>query len=174
MDGRFLLRENGIHWTCLKDKCEKNCCGAEFEMRQTSNRLCSVFKLHHNQVPLLPNEKELIAEKYGSHYIRQDIDGGFYINLSEDGKCPFLTDKGLCKIQEIKPTLCRAYPFYIDIFSGLNVDADCPGFGKGFTDRETVNKMLEALIEVYELQIKKVRKIASWPANSEGRLFRRD
>lgn len=76
-----------------------------------------------------------------------------YIKLNKDKSCPLLGKNKLCGHYKDRPSLCRAYPFYIDMHSGLNIDSSCPGIGKGWTAIDDLNETIQSLSKIYNLQI---------------------
>ncbi|MGQ9721362.1 MAG: YkgJ family cysteine cluster protein [Candidatus Jordarchaeum sp.] len=51
-----------------------------------------------------------------------------------DGKCVFLDEDKSCKIYELRPLICRCFPFWIERRGNLfefKASSDCPGIGKG-------------------------------------------
>lgn len=58
----------------------------------------------------------------------------YAMKKTEDGICIFLRDK-LCSIYEIRPQICRFYPFQLQNLRGnryfFTYTDECPGIGKG-------------------------------------------
>jgi len=158
MGNNSMLKKNGFAFTCLKENCPNSCCGP-FKDRSPDH--ISVFSMDHDGIPLLHREAEAITKERGKRHIVRLNDGGWHIRLRHDRSCPFWV-KGLCSINNIKPALCIAYPFYLDAFSGLNVHRTCPGLNQGHTDVETTKSMLKALKELYiELADRALAKISN-------------
>lgn len=108
-------------------------------------------------IPLTQRDyKRFVTNGFKDH-LTQSEDGGWYIRTAVDGTCPFLESKK-CSVYHIgNPSLCKAYPFLFTEYSGLGVDATCPGWGEGWTDVGTVKMMVEELIKVHIWQIAKTR-----------------
>lgn len=124
---KILLRKNNkgeqeINWTCLREKCPENCCGY---FRDRSPDYRSVKGIHHDEMLILSDEvgnfSDDVLSRQGKNY---------YLKLEKDRSCP-LFNAGKCKQFEDRPSVCKAYPFYIDLFTGLNIDMSCPGAGVG-------------------------------------------
>ena len=69
--------------------------------------------------------------------------------LEQDGTCKAFKD-GRCTIHDFSPTLCKAFPFYFDMFSGLCA-IRCEGFSDSYwTDFEQYKPYIEAARKMYE------------------------
>jgi Fe-S-cluster containining protein len=71
--------------------------------------------------------KEFAEEKRGSEpYV--------YLMKKDHGKCFFLRD-GSCQIYNIRPLVCRFYPFRLEALGeeryAFHFTEECPGIGKG-------------------------------------------
>jgi len=147
-----------LYWTCLGEKCKTNCCGDKF----INSEVINLHGLCHDTVPLLPEEKCAIVERYGPEYVKRDRDGVFYLNVSKGQACPFLAD-GKCTIQENKPIFCRSYPLVrLDSFVGAVFDESCPGFAYAKKHGIEMNKwqyveMLRNFIMLQEYRLSRVR-----------------
>ncbi|MFA7319552.1 MAG: YkgJ family cysteine cluster protein [Parcubacteria group bacterium] len=142
-----------INWVCIGAKCNKNCCG-HFVDKIPS--YVSLENIKHDEIILLPKEvKKYDSNKLAHHAV--NIRGNTYIKLNNsDRSCPFL-DRGKCSRYSLRPALCRAYPFYIDLFSGINIDLSCPGVGGGWTKVADIKDNLESLVMVYTKHIKDIK-----------------
>ena len=54
-----------------------------------------------------------------------DDNGLGHIKTAPDGHC-FAFQNGKCSINGFKPTICKAYPLYLDLFIGLCAHKECP------------------------------------------------
>ena len=71
------------------------------------------------------------------------------MSLQPDGTCRALCN-GLCSINHVKPTLCKAFPFYFDMFSGLCA-ISCEGFSDEYwTEVENCKYAIDAAKKMYE------------------------
>lgn len=121
--------DNGmINFECRADSCKHCCCGV-FE--GVTKRISSVDGRPFDEIVLTEEDynnlyvcgrSNLIGEGY-SPQMRKKY---YRLNLNEDGSCKALED-GKCSIYAHRPTLCRAYPFYFDMFAGLCA-INCEGF----------------------------------------------
>lgn len=142
---RVEIKDGRINFVCLREECPHSCCGPfggvqrgieSIEGRGFSeiiltpadySRLASAGKLH-------------LAEKAGTHY---------RMRLTEDGTCSAFKD-GRCSIHQVKPTVCRAFPFYVDMFVGLCAVTTCPGFGAGWTPVADLAEEIQASKKMYQ------------------------
>jgi len=70
--------------------------------------------------------------------------------LIDKGDCMFLK-KGLCKIYECRPYICRTYPFYL--LDGRLMISECEGLGNTISDEDAM-KMANILKERYIAEIR--------------------
>lgn len=151
--------EMDIYWICLAEKCPKNCCGKHFD----NGKVVNIYNLHHDQVPLLPEEKDEIVRLKGPGCVKIEKDGLFYIDIPRQHSCPFLKD-GRCDIEEIKPALCMAYPLIqLDCHVGPIFDhKHCPGFEEGKKLNLKMKKkdfivMLKSFLELQQYRLDRIR-----------------
>jgi Fe-S-cluster containining protein len=78
-----------------------------------------------------------------------------YIMRKKEGKCIFLKDK-LCSIYEVRPIICRFYPFKLENLGGnkyrFSYTDECPSIGKGPHLKRT---FYEALFKKFLILISK-------------------
>jgi Fe-S-cluster containining protein len=134
-----------INFACLKEKCPTPCCGP---FGGVQRGIDSVDGRKFNEIVLTPEDTTRLLEGGCAHLIERTADGGHRMRLHEDGTCIAFVN-GLCSIHTVKPTLCRAFPFYVDMFVGLCGCTDCPGFGKGWTPLEQLEPEIQAAEEMY-------------------------
>lgn len=92
----------------------------------------------------------------------------YYLRLRPDGACSALTSDNLCSIHPHRPTLCRAFPFYFDLFAGLSMVASCPGVNAGESTVKELETEIRAAVAMYEFWVAQVR--AALPP-AEGTAF---
>lgn len=123
---------------------------------------CCMGDYGDNTVSIFPFEIRRISEKTGLK--REDIavptpsedrdDAGnihtFEWILKKNRDCTFL-DKGLCKIYECRPYICRTYPFYL--LDGRLRISECEGLGNTISDEDAM-KMATLLKERYIAEIR--------------------
>jgi len=82
----------------------------------------------------------------------------YYMRLRDDGTCAALGGDGLCSIHPHRPTICRAFPFYVDLFAGLSLVTACPGVGAGEQPVARLLPEITAAVEMYEFWIRQLRR----------------
>jgi len=99
-----------------------------------------------------------IAEPYPDFL--KDPDGTEYtFNWAikrEGSSCIFLNDSGKCRIYDIRPDICRTYPFMIQ--DGELLTFECPGIGKT-AERKDSQTLAEDLIKRRNGEDEDFRKI---------------
>ncbi|MDO9518415.1 MAG: YkgJ family cysteine cluster protein [Methanosarcinaceae archaeon] len=119
---------------------------------------CCRHAFGDNRVLLMPNEIQLIANHttLEAHEIATpatsdvpdsdliDTDGkihtfGWMLARKSNGDCNFIEDaetSNKCKIHDVRPMLCRTYPFYMQDME-LHV-SECEGLGRKITSEESI------------------------------------
>lgn len=145
------IKNGMINFACRKHLCQNSCCGP---FSGITSELTSIDNRPFEEIVLTPDDykqiyaagyiefvEEAISEQTGKKYYK--------MALEDNGTCKAL-EKGLCTINSIKPTLCQAFPFYYDMFSGLCA-IDCEGFSDDYwTDLEDCRYALDAAKKMYE------------------------
>ncbi len=122
---------------------------------------CCMEDYGDNTVSIFPFEIRRISEKTGIK--REDVavptpsedrdEAGnihtFEWILKKNGDCTFY-DKGLCKIYECRPYICRTYPFYL--LEGRLMMSECEGLGSMINDKDAMT-MAALLKERYITEI---------------------
>lgn len=134
-----------INFSCLREKCPNSCCGP---FGGVQRGIDSIEGRRFSEIVLTPEDSNKIIQAGHSHLIERTSSGEYRMRLLEDGTCIAL-EGGLCSIHPVKPTLCRAFPFYVDMFVGLCGVTDCPGFGSGWTKVEKLQDEIKAAKEMY-------------------------
>lgn|GEM_PF-1293636 len=88
----------------------------------------------------------------------------YYMKLDSDGSCAALARDGLCGIHAQRPTICRAFPFYVDLFAGLSMVGSCPGVGAGEQTVEKLQPEIDAASEMYEFWLRQLGRTPTVPA----------
>ena len=143
--------ENGrINFSCQKHLCKSSCCGP---FCGVSSELLNVDQRPFEEIVLTPEDYKRIYSAGYAELIEvafSQVTGKRYFKmaLEEDGTCKALS-RGLCSINNIKPTLCKAFPFYFDLFSGLCAIA-CEGISdEHWTDLSDCRGDIQAAEEMY-------------------------
>lgn len=133
-----------INFTCLKEACPTGCCGPFSNIGERPSRIA-----------LTEEDVRRIIEAGGSHVIELTEDDTLSMKLSADGTCAAL-ENGRCSIHTFKPTICRAYPFQVDITGDLFGITACPGFGSGYTNIEELSAETTAAKEMRRFLLKDI------------------
>lgn len=107
---------------CKKELCKTECCGA---YTGASNTLYPLSRRTFQDIILTNEDLKVISESKFREYSYVDEEGIGHIYTDTDGRCKAFGD-GKCLINEVKPTICKAYPLYLDMFIGLCVAKECP------------------------------------------------
>ena len=144
--------DDKINFACLREDCPNSCCGP---FGGVQRGIDSVEGRPFSEIVLTSEDANRINASGYSHLIEL-IDGHHYrMKLLEDGTCSGLIN-GRCSIHEIKPTLCRAFPFYVDMFVGLCAVTECPGFDSGWTKLKNLQGEIDAAREMYSFWLKRL------------------
>jgi len=135
-------------WSCVFEECDAKCC--------------------RRDILLTLNDIERIEKEFEDFYYRNDVDGNYYIKTKGD-RCIFLQDDLTCRINRIKPSICRLLPFKIskvsygdEISIVLTPLVECPGYEQGVeTDEEffeEIEKSALRFLREYQQTHQRLRK----------------
>lgn len=132
--------------------CTRNCCGNKFIGLRDSFKHDSpdIFC----QILLSNDEADRIIKQGGAQYVKQK-DGVYYIELNDDFSCKAFKD-GRCGIYEVRPNVCRLYPFFFDPFAGILIDKNCEKYSHEEFDKldashkQEIFNLLKARIKFFE------------------------
>ena len=150
MENKLKVRDGKINFCCKAENCQHTCCGPfagiSAELTNIDNRPFDEIILTEEDVALFrENGREDLIEEGVS-----PVNGKKYykIALESDGTCKAFKD-GRCSIYQFSPTLCKAFPFYFDMFSGLCA-IDCEGFSdEHWVDIKAFDKYIECAKKMY-------------------------
>ncbi len=152
--GKIKIENGKINFCCKMSDCEHSCCGPfggiTQDLGNIDNRPFEEIVLTEEDYERLYNEGLLyLVEKGYSQKTQKEY---HKMALHEDGTCKAFVN-GMCSINEHKPTLCTAFPFYFDMFSGLCA-IECEGFSdKYWSDLKNYEGCFEAAKKMYEFWI---------------------
>lgn len=155
--GKMKIRDGKINFCCKMNYCQKSCCGP---FAGITHELSSIDRRPFEEIVLTDEDYQQL---YNSGYAEL-IEEGFSVEmqkkyykmaLESDGTCKALKN-GKCSIYQVSPTLCKAFPFYFDMFSGLCA-IECEGFSDDAWTRldlyydyfKHARKMYEFWLEFY-------------------------
>ena len=145
------IKDGKINFRCKRNRCEHSCCGP---FRGITKELINIDKRPFDEIVLTEEDYErlynsgyadLIEEGYSA-----EMEKKYYkMALLPDGTCKAFVN-GLCSIHKLSPTLCKAFPFYFDMFSGLCA-ISCEGFSdEHWTDLDEYNEYFDNARKMYE------------------------
>ena len=128
MENKLKICDGKINFRCKAQNCKHSCCGP---FAGISNELTNIDGRPFDEIVLTPEDVAILRENGRQDLIEEGVspvNGKKYYKmaLAPDGTCKALKD-GSCSIYQMSPTLCKAFPFYFDMFSGLCA-IDCEGF----------------------------------------------
>jgi len=156
-DESIKIVDGKINFCCKMNYCKNSCCGS---FTGFSDKLGNLDHRPFEEIVLTEEDYERIYRNGYSDLVERSYSEGMKkkyhkMVLNEDGSCKAFIE-GQCSINSFKPSLCKAFPFYFDMFSGL-----CAIRCEGFSDRYWTNfneykdslaaarKMYEFWIEFY-------------------------
>ena len=138
-------------FNCLRHECKTSCCGA---FNGFSDKLNSIDNRSFTDIILTYDDAKALLNSEYKDLVYHDDDNLYKIKTAEDGTCSAFKD-GKCIINEIKPTICKCYPLYLDICIGLCSQKDCAAVHPQYTLNSYKNeikpflKMCEFWIQYY-------------------------
>lgn len=130
---------------CLGDKCPNHCCTEKFK---GLSEVLSV-SAKDSGMPLLNEEEVARIKNSGNLEYITYIEGKPYLKVYDNNRCAAFKD-GKCLIYDVRPDVCKLYPFYFDQSCGFCKDKHCPG---NFTLDDVTQEHYEILkkrINLYE------------------------
>lgn len=126
------IRDGKINFCCKMHYCSHNCCGPFSGITES---LDSIDYRPFDEIVLTLEDYETLYKHGYSDFMVESYSEEtgkryFKMALEADGTCKAFVD-GHCLIHEFSPTLCKAFPFYFDMFSGL-----CAIRCEGFSDED--------------------------------------
>lgn len=145
------IKDGKINFCCKITNCNHNCCGP---FSGISTELNNIDNRKFEEIVLTDEDRKLLCENGQSDLIEEGfstvMNKKYYkMALEADGTCKAFVD-GKCSIHDINPTLCKAFPFYFDMFSGLCV-ISCDGFcNECSADLKNYENNIEAAKKIYQ------------------------
>ena len=142
--GELKINDGKINFSCKMNECKHTCCGP---FAGISDELNNIDKRPFDEIVLTEEDYNNLCENGYEHLIEEGVsefNGKKYYKmaLEKDGTCKAFVN-GKCSIYKCSPTLCKAFPFYFDMFSGL-----CAISCEGFSDDKWVDiKALDGFLE---------------------------
>lgn len=145
------IKDGKINFKCKQAHCQHSCCGP-FE--GITKELCSIDRRPFDEIVLTAEDYQKIYENGYVDLVEkgysEEMQKEYYkMALEEDGTCKAWKN-GRCSIHEFSPTLCQAFPFYFDMFSGLCA-ISCEGFSDDcWTDLKDYQSYFDNAKKMYE------------------------
>lgn len=126
-------------------KCKNNCCGKNFIGLKNAfkNKDGKLF----NQILLDENERKKIINAGYEKFIEK-IGDNYFIALNKDRSCKAFSH-GKCSIYNVRPDVCKLYPFYFDPFGGVFVDKNCPCYQDTDLKSANVYSLIENRLKLF-------------------------
>ncbi len=173
-----LPSERKLAFTCLGSECPNTCCGpfhgtralesaltqadlgtllGESDEKMAQAKSIPIFA----EIRLTPEDIERLQNAGHDGLIVRRKTGeqtAHYMRLTPDGSCAALSPDKRCSIHPSRPTVCRAFPFYVDLFAGLSMIASCPGVGAGEQTVRELEPEIRAAISMYDFWLTQMRR----------------
>ena len=133
---------------CLGKDCPNHCCGAYDGFSPVLRPLGSV---RMSEIILLPEDVKALQNAGYDHLIQWGQDGIAKILTAPDGTCAALQD-GKCSVYAQRPAICRAYPLYMDMYSGVCALTECKAIPEEMP-LEEYKEELRNLLNIYQYWI---------------------
>lgn len=134
------------HFLCKGKLCNKNCC---MEFNGISDRIIPFRGLiDFSDIVLSKDDFAALIEHGYQRFIDTSNEKIYKIKTSETGVCSAFSS-GKCLIYDFRPTVCKAYPFYIDMFAGLCTIKDCDAVSNDSNMIDYIDD-IRAVLEVYK------------------------
>ena len=152
--GSVKIKDGKINFCCKAEDCKHCCCGP-FE--GISKELCNIEHRPFDEIVLTDEDYRVICENGKEDLIEEGYSEiakkkYYKMALEQDGTCKAWKN-GRCSIHDFSPTLCQAFPFYFDMFSGL-CTIDCEGFSDdNWTDLSEYKEYIDRAQKMYKFWI---------------------
>ena len=148
------IKNGKINFCCKMNECSNSCCGP---FSGVASEISNIDKRPFDEIVLTKEDYDRLFNAGLAHFTETGYSEAMQkqykkMALYPDGTCKAFID-GRCSINENKPTLCKAFPFYFDMFSGLCA-IECEGFNDEiWADIEKFEGCFKAAKQMYEFWI---------------------
>lgn len=163
------IKDGRINFACLKEECPNSCCGP---FGGVQRGIDSIEGRQFSEIVLTEDDTKRLLASGCAQLIEHSAGGNYRMKLQSDGSC-IAFKNGRCSIHTIKPTLCRAFPFYVDMFVGLCGVTECPGFGSGWTKVEDLQNEVKAAKDMYSFWLEGMSLTSGMSTDPENDTSRR-
>ena len=150
MAHQLKIKDGKINFCCQKHNCKNSCCGP---FSGITKELSNIDKRPFDEIVLTPEDYRILYENGRLDLVEEgyseEMKKPYYkMALEKDGTCKAFIN-GQCSIHDLSPTLCKAFPFYFDMFSGLCA-IDCEGFSDEYwSDIKNYRSYFESAKKMY-------------------------
>lgn len=144
------IKDGKINFRCKAENCKHSCCGP---FAGVSSEICSLDKRPFDEIVLTDEDYNTLCER-GYEGLTEEAYSEITCKkyhkmaLEQDGTCKAWKD-GRCSIHDVSPTLCKAFPFYFDMFAGLCA-IECDGFSdESWTELDEYSDYIEYARKMY-------------------------
>ncbi len=138
---------------CLREQCSKPCCGPYSAISPQLQPLGSVLP---TEIVLTPKDINLLKTAKRDDLICYEKEKLPRIKTDFDGTCAAFKN-GQCEIYPNRPSICKAYPLYMDMYMGVCLLKECPGCFED-ADIDAFSESISCLLDVYQYWIDHYRK----------------
>ncbi|MBU4319305.1 MAG: YkgJ family cysteine cluster protein [Proteobacteria bacterium] len=111
--------DGGVQFQCLQ--CGRCCTGDPGLVRVSEKEISAIYGFLN-----------MGLEEFTSRFLRVCF-GGYSLGEDEEGRCLF--HEGGCRVYEVRPRQCQAFPFWVKTFRSeknfRDLQKECPGIGQG-------------------------------------------
>jgi Fe-S-cluster containining protein len=137
-----------MKFRCKKKECDISCCG---KFSGITDKIVPIGQREFNEIILTNNDLQVLLQSKYSDYVYISYDGLGRVKTDSNGKCrAFSNDQ--CEINEFKPTICKCFPLYLDLFIGLCTIKSCPSTMEGLLENDYKSE-IKSFIEMCEFWI---------------------
>ena len=139
------IRDGRVNFRCLADQCPTPCCGP---FQGLGRDVTPCFVSSFADLYLLDEDLTRLIDAGRADLVEHGPQG-YKLKLQPDSSCAAFQN-GLCSIHQLRPAVCRAFPFDFDLFAGLVMISKCPGVNAGWSEPHELAEAVTALRSVYQ------------------------
>ena len=133
---------------CKKHECDINCCG---EFNGITDNIKPLGRRNFKEIILTKKDLQALMQSDYADYIYIASDGLGRVKTHSNGEC-LAYRNGQCEINKFKPTICKSFPLYLDLFIGLCTIKCCPSTMQELSENNYKSE-IESFIEMCEFWI---------------------
>ena len=76
----------------------------------------------NERLSIFPLDVKRLGKRLKPEYIRNEVDGYTSFHLP----CPYITEKNRCRAYNLRPGICKTFPFIVHYQEQLTISMDCP------------------------------------------------